>query len=369
MIVTQSVPAGDLSLQHREIEDEVREGFARVFASSGYILGPEVEAFEQQYSEYSGVRETVGLGSGTDAVEIALRAAGVREGDEVIVPTNTFVATAEGVVRAGARPVLVDCDRDYLIDVERAASAIGPRTRAIVGVHLYGQLAPIEELAGIAPGRVLVIEDAAQSQGASRNGVVSGGLGVAAATSFYPGKNLGAYGDAGAMTTNDPEIAEHARRLRNHGGVARYEHAEFGTTSRLDSLQAVVLSAKLRRLDAWNEQRRAAAARYDELLADLDVTTPAVVPGNVHVFHQYVVRVPGRDAVLARLNSAGVGAGLHYRTPLHRLPAFAGDGYDPHDFPVAEEFADRLLSLPIYPGITAEQQEVVADELRKAMAS
>ncbi len=369
MIVAQGVPAGDLVIQHAEIEEEVLAGFSRIFASSGYILGPETEAFEQAYAAYCRVAHTIGVASGTDAIEIAVRAAGIGRGDEVIVPTNTFVATAEGVIRAGATPVLVDCDEYFLIDAERAADAITRRTRAIIGVNLYGQIARIEALRSLAPDRVIVFEDAAQSQGATRNGEMSGSLGRAAATSFYPGKNLGAYGDAGAITTDDPEIDMRARRIRNHGGLAKYEHAELGTTSRLDAMQAVVLSAKLRRLDAWNAQRRAAAARYDELLADLPVTTPQVVPGNEHVYHQYVVRVANRDDVLARLNSSGVAAALHYASPLHRLASMRFLEADERRYPTAEAYSREILSLPIFPGITHGQQILVAEELGKAVAS
>ena len=362
------VPLVDLGLQHSRIAEEVREGFERVLNRTAFVLGPEAEAFERAFAEYCGVRHCIGVASGTDAIELALRGSGIGAGDEVIVPTNTFVATAEAVVRAGATPVLVDCDDDYLIDVDAVSAAVTKRTRAVVPVHLYGQVAPMKEVRDAVPEDVVVIEDAAQSQGAVQSGRRAGSLGLAAATSFYPGKNLGAYGDAGAVMTDDDSVAERVRRIRNHGGVNKYEHLEFGVNSRLDGLQAVVLSLKLRRLDAWNAERREAAARYDDLLADLpEVLRPRTRPENEHVWHLYVVRVPRRDHVLAHLNSAGIGAGIHYPTPVHLLPAFAYLGHGQGVFPRAEHMAGEILSLPIFPGITAEQQERAADNLRRGL--
>jgi dTDP-4-amino-4,6-dideoxygalactose transaminase len=358
------IPLVDLGLQHRRIADDVRAGFERVFAATSFILGPEVERFERNFAEYCGVAHSVGVGNGTDAIELALRASNIDAGDEVIVPANTFVATAEAVIRAGATPVLVDCDEDFLIDVDAVSAAATSRTRAVLPVHLYGQLAPMKALADVLPTDVLVIEDAAQAQGAAYAGQRAGSFGVAAATSFYPGKNLGAYGDAGAVLTDNDEVAERLRRLRSHGGVRKYEHIDIGFNSRLDELQAIVLSAKLARLDAWNDERKAAATRYDELLADLPgVIRPHIVPGNEHVWHLYVVRVPHRDLMLAALNAAGIGAGVHYPMPVHLLPAFEHLGYQPGAFPVAERMADEILSLPIYPGITVHQQQRVVNVL------
>jgi dTDP-4-amino-4,6-dideoxygalactose transaminase len=359
------IPLVDLGLQHRRIADEVRAGFDRVFATTSFILGPEAERFEGEFADYCGVVHCVGVGNGTDAIELALRAHGIGAGDEVILPANTFVATAEAVVRAGATPILVDCDEDFLVDVEAVSAAVTSRTRAMIPVHLYGQLAPMKELSDLLPSDVLVIEDAAQAQGAAHAGRRAGSFGNAAATSFYPGKNLGAYGDAGAVLTDDDEVAERLRRLRSHGGVRKYEHVDVGVNSRLDGMQAVVLSAKLARLDAWNDERRAAAARYDELLANLPaVVRPRTSPGNEHVWHLYVVRVPKRDDVLAALNAAGIGAGIHYPTPVHLLPAFTFMGYQQGDFPVAERLAAEIVSLPIYPGIMPGQQGRVSDVIR-----
>jgi dTDP-4-amino-4,6-dideoxygalactose transaminase len=365
--ITQ-IPLVDLRLQHAEVDAEVRAGFDRVLETGAFILGPEVEAFEAEFAAYCGVQRALGVGNGTDALELALRAGGIGVGDEVIVPANTFVATVEAVVRAGAVPVLVDCDDDFLIDPRSAAAAIGPRVRAIVGVHLYGQAAPMETLRAIVGDGVLLVEDAAQAQGARRHGVRAGALGDIAGTSFYPGKNLGAYGDAGAVMTDSPVLAERVRMMRNHGGVRRYEHSLIGVNSRLDGLQAVVLRAKLARLDSWNQWRRTAAAVYDELLDDLPVVkAPRVVPGNEHVFHLYVIRVPDRDSIVSRLNAVGVGASVHYPAPIHLLPAFRYLGHGSGDFPMAEALAGQILSLPIYPGITRGQQEYIIDELGRAL--
>jgi dTDP-4-amino-4,6-dideoxygalactose transaminase len=362
------IPLVDLNLQHRRIADEVRAGFERVIAASSFILGPEADLFEREFADYCGVAHCVGVGNGTDAIELALRACRVGAGDEVILPANTFVATAEAVIRAGAAPVVVDCDEDFLLDVDAVSAAVTSRTRAVIPVHLYGQLAPMKALADVLPSDVVVIEDAAQAHGAAHAGQRAGSFGIAAATSFYPGKNLGAYGDAGAVLTDDHEVADRLRRLRSHGGMHKYEHVDIGFNSRLDGLQAVVLSAKLARLDAWNDERRAAATRYDQLLADLpDVIRPRVVPGNDHVWHLYVVRVPHRDEVLAALHAAGIGASVHYPAPVHLLPAFENFGYQRGTFPVSEHTADRILSLPIYPGITEEKQKLVIRALRDAL--
>jgi dTDP-4-amino-4,6-dideoxygalactose transaminase len=360
-----AIPLVDLAAQHREIAAEVTEGFARIVERTAFILGEEVAAFERAYAAFSGVRHCIGVANGTDALELALRAIGVGPGDEVILPANTFIATAAAVVRAGATPALVDCDPVHLlIDPDRTAARVTSRTKAIIPVHLYGQAAPVEALGD----SVAIVEDAAQVQGAKRDGRSVGGFGIVAGTSFYPGKNLGAYGDAGAVLTNADDVAQKVRALRNYGSEVKYAHPEIGFNSRLDPLQAVVLTAKLRRLAAWNDARRAAARRYDALLADVGgVGRPSTLPGNEHVWHLYVVRVPRRDDVLRKLNAAGIGAGIHYPVPIHLQGAFAGLGHQRGDFPVAEAAADEILSLPLYPHITAAQQERVVEALRAAL--
>ncbi|MCM4084878.1 DegT/DnrJ/EryC1/StrS family aminotransferase [Paractinoplanes hotanensis] len=355
------IPLVDLAAAHAEVAEEVEVGFKRVLAATAFVGGPEVAAFEQEYAAFSGVRHCVGVANGTDALELALRAVGAGPGSEVILPANTFIATAEAVARTGARPVLVDCDpRTYLIDTEAALAAVTPATKAIAPVHLYGQMADVERLRA---SGVAIVEDAAQSQGATRHGRPAGAGGIAA-TSFYPGKNLGAYGDAGAVVTSSGEWATTVRTLGSHGGLAKYRHDLIGVNSRLDALQAVVLRAKLTRLADGNARRRAAAARYDELLAGLDVVTPVTDEGNEHVWHIYCVRVPRRDEVVTRLNAAGIGAGIHYPVPVHRTGAFAHLG---GSFPHAEAAATEILSLPIYPQITPGQQARVAEALAAAL--
>jgi dTDP-4-amino-4,6-dideoxygalactose transaminase len=365
-----TIPLVDLSLQHAQVAEEVEEGFAQVLSAGDFIGGKAVSAFEQEYADFVGARSCIGVGNGTDAIEMALRAAGIGHGDEVVVPANTFIATAEAVVRTGARPVFVDVDDDaLLIDPTEVERAVTERTRAIVPVDLYGQVAPFELLPPVVADRgITVVEDGAQSQGATRHGRSAGTFGDIAATSFYPGKNLGAYGDAGAVVTDEDDLAERVRLLGAHGSPAKYQHTQFGFNSRLDTLQAVVLRAKLRRLREWNEQRRRAAAAYDEMLADvLGVRTPATLPGNEHVWHLYVVRVARRDEVLGQLQAEGIGAGVHYPVPVHLTPAMAELGYTQGAFPVAERAACEILSLPMFPGITWAQQEHVVDVLLSAV--
>ena len=356
------IPLVDLRAQHEQVADEVADGWAEVLKTTAFINGPQVARFESEFAAYQEVPHAIGVANGTDAIELALRALGVGVGDEVVLPANTFIATAEAVARCGATPVLVDCvDDTLLIDASAVSSVVTSRTKAVVPVHLYGQAAPVELL----PLGLPVVEDAAQAQGARRNGVAIGGLGVAAATSFYPGKNLGAYGDGGAVLTTSDSIAESVKLLREHGSPRKYEHPVLGFNSRLDTLQAVVLSAKLRRLEGWNQARRAAASRYSEMLADVErVRVPVVLDGNLPVWHLYVVRVPDRDRVLSALHAAGVGAGIHYPTPLHKTGAFAHlDG----SFPVAESSAAELLSLPLFPEITEAQQTRVVEALTEAL--
>jgi dTDP-4-amino-4,6-dideoxygalactose transaminase len=366
-----SIPLVDLAAQHAAVAEEIAEGWRDVLARTSFIAGPQVVAFESEYAAFIGTRHCVATANGTDAIEIALRAVGVGAGDECIVPANTFIATAEAVSRTGATPVLVDCadDGTYLIDSGAVEAAVTPRTRAIIPVHLYGQAAPVERLLPLA-GKIgaRVVEDAAQSHGARRRGRSAGALGDVAATSFYPGKNLGAYGDAGAVLTDSDDLAARMRMIRDHGSRQKYEHEVIGLNSRLDTLQAVVLSAKLRRLAGWNAARRAAAVRYDELLSGCDaVVRPRTLPGNEHVWHLYMVRVPHRDRVLKELHAAGIGAGIHYPVPVHLTAAFAGLGHAEGAFPVAERAARDLLTLPLFPEITAAQQERVITVLMSVL--
>ncbi|MEX5631252.1 DegT/DnrJ/EryC1/StrS family aminotransferase [Parafrankia sp. FMc2] len=374
MTTNDTIPFVDLAAAHRGVEDEVAAGFAQVLATTSFIGGAPVAEFEREFAAFSGRRHCVGVGNGTDAIELALRALGIgrQAGDEVILPANSFIATAEAVARAGARPVLVDVDETYqLLDPDEVAQAVTSRTRAVIPVHLFGQFAPLERIRAAVAGReIAIVEDAAQAQGATRNGDGIGAAGPAA-TSFYPGKNLGAYGDAGAVLTDDAELATTVRAISCHGSLTKYEHTHLGVNSRLDTLQAVVLRAKLARLAAANEARRAAANRYDTYLAEaektlgLDLGRPQAAPGNVHVWHLYVVRVPERDRVLARLHAAGIGAGIHYPQPIHRTVPFAG--HAPRPCPVTDLLAGEILSLPIFPEITDAQQRRVVETLTKAV--
>jgi len=362
------VPLVDLGWQHGEIAEDVERGMQEVIETTAFIHGPQVAAFETAFAEFIGVRNCVGVGNGTDALELAIKALGIGPGDKVIVPANSFIASALGVLRAGADVVLVDCHPNtYLIDFEKVADAIDPSVRAVMPVHLYGQIAPIDQL-GDLPDRVAVVEDAAQSQGATRHGQGSGSFGEVAGTSFYPGKNIGAYGDGGAVLTNDDQLARKVRRLGNWGSDQKYHHPEVGFNSRLDTIQAVVLSAKLSRLLDWNEMRSVAAKFYEQLLGGLEqVELPRVLEGNSHIWHLYVIRVPDRGRVLAELQADGVGAGIHYPVPMHLQGALSSLGYRRGDFPEAEAAADEILSLPIFPGITESQQEHVADSLIRAL--
>lgn len=366
-----NVPLVDLKWQHQQVEAEINAGLATVMGETAFVLGQPVADFEAEYAKSSGVPFCVGVANGTDALELSLRALGIGSGDEVIVPANTFIASALAIVRAGATPVLVDCDERYLlIDPELVARAVTPRTRAIMPVHLFGQMAPMEALEEIARSRgIFLVEDAAQTQGARRNGKPAGAFGAIAGTSFYPGKNLGAYGDAGAVLTTSEAHAKKIRALRNYGSEVKYHHPQLGFNSRLDTMQAVVLLAKLKHLAEWNELRRVAARRYDELLRGNErIRLPKTMLGNEHLWHLYVVRVSRRDEVMKALHARGIGAGIHYPTPLHLQGAFKGLGHSAGAFPVTEAAAAEMISIPMYPGISVEQQQHVARTLVEAVA-
>lgn len=365
LAATRTIPFVDLSRQHETIRSQLDAAFSRVMDDGSFTLGGEVAAFESEFASYVGAREAVGVGSGTDALHFALRACGVGPGDDVVTVVNTFAATAEAILMCGARPRFVDIDADtYLMDLEALESAITPATKAIVPVHLYGQCVDMTRVMEIARRRGLrVVEDACQAHGARANGFVAGTAGDAGCFSFYPSKNLGALGDGGIIVTDDPEIAARARSLRNHGEDASRLHVESGYCSRLHGLQAALLRAKLPHLDDWNAQRRHAASVYDQVLADLPVTTPVVRPGAHHVYHLYVVRVEDRDDVRAALSEQGVQTAIHYAVPLHLEPAFSGLGYAQGSFPVAEDVIPRIVSLPMYPFITDEEVMAVAEVL------
>ncbi|MHC3000579.1 erythromycin biosynthesis sensory transduction protein eryC1 [Microbacterium sp. HJ5] len=364
------VPFLDLAAQQAEVADEVIAVWRDQLTAASFIGGPEVEAFEHEYAEYIGVEHVVGVSNGTDALELAYRSIGVGPGDEIIMPANTFIATAEAASRIGAVPVFVDVDDDHLlIDPEAVEAAITSRTKVITPVHLFGQTAPMERITPIADKYGLdVVEDAAQSQGASGSAGRAGALGRVAATSFYPGKNLGAAGDAGAVMTDDPDVAAQVRKLACHGSSTKYVHASIGMNARLDAVQAAVLRAKLRRLDTWNAARCEAARRYGELLEGIDgVRLPAVRPGNEDVWHLYVIRVDGRDRVVTQLGAADIGVGIHYPTPVHLTAAYSRLGHSRGEFPVAEKAAGEILSLPMFPHLTRDHLQAVANALQNAV--
>jgi dTDP-4-amino-4,6-dideoxygalactose transaminase len=363
------IPLIDLRIQHDQVAAEVSAGWARVIAEGSFVLGPDVAAFEREFARFTQAAHCVTVGNGTDALELGLRARGVGPGDDVILPVNASTSTAEAVIRAGARPVLVDCDpRHLLIDPNQVAERLTRRTRAVIGVDLFGQPAPLDAITRELARNIDVVEVASHAPGAKRHGRVGRPVGTVATFGFHPESGLGAYGDAGAVVTDNAWTADLVRSLRNHGGVARHQHELSGTSSRLDTLQAVVLRAKLRRLASWTDDRRRAAQRYHDLLRDEStITPPGTMPGNEHVWHRYVVRVAARDEVLTRLNAADVEAVIHQPVPLHLQPAFGSLDHVAGDFPVAEAAAGSMLSLPIYPGITPAQQERVAAELIAAV--
>lgn len=366
--MTQSVPLVDLTAQYESIRSEIDAAIQSVIARTAFIMGPDVREFEKRFAEYCNSTYAVGVASGTAALELTLRACNIGAGDEVITSAHTFIATAEAISAVGARPVFVEIDpRTYNIDPDAVAAAITPATRAIIPVHIYGQPADMDRIMAIAERHNLaVIEDAAQAHGAIWNDKRVGAIGHAACFSFYPGKNLGAYGDAGAVTTNDARIAELVSLLRNHGRHSKYLHDIKGYGERIDTLQAAILLAKLRHLAKWTAHRQRIAARYDELLADLEgeIVLPYVHLAAEAVWHLYVIRTPRRDALLEHLNRSGVCAGIHYPTPLHLQPAYADLGYVRGDLPVTEAVADTCLSLPIFPEMTDAQQEYVVATIR-----
>ncbi len=366
------VPLVDLKANWLPLEKEIKEGWDKVLDKTEFILGPDVAAFEAEYAAFIGVKHCLTVANGTDALELCVRAAGLGPDDEVLVPANSFIATALGVIRAGCKVKFVDCDADHLIDVDSCAAQMSKKTMAIFPVHLFGQVAPMDKIGAFARTHgLIVMEDAAQAQGAKQNGKVAGTIGVSAGTSFYPGKNLGAYGDGGAITTNDDQTAARVRALRNYGSEVKYFHPELGFNSRLDTLQAVVLRAKLKRLDQYNAHRRAAAERYHGLLKDVsDLVLPRAVPGNEHIWHVYAVQVAAsrRDAAMKSMKEQGIAVGVHYPVPIHLQGAFAGHGHQAGSFPMAEKAASEMISLPIFPEITAAQQEQVAAALKKAIS-
>jgi len=362
-----TVPFVDLQAQYRSIKSEVDAAIQRVLDTSAFVLGREVEAFESAFAEYVGAEFCVGVSNGTAAIQLALTACGVGDGDEVIVPANTFFATAEAVSTANATPVFVDCDPDSCnIDASKIEAAITPRTRAIIPVHLYGQPADLDAVFSVAERHnLIVVEDAAQAHGARYKGKRVGPLGRAGCFSFYPGKNLGAYGEGGAVVTNDKDVARRVRLLRDHGSEQKYRHEIVGYNFRLEGIQGAVLGVKLKHLDRWNELRRGHAALYRELLAPHvdagSLALPREMPYAESVQHLFVIQADARDSLQRFLSAAGVQTGIHYPVPIHLQPAYASLGHKEGDFPEAERQARRLLSLPMFAELTGRQINYVAE--------
>lgn len=365
------IPMVDLQAQYAAIKTEVDRAVLDVLASSRFVLGPEVEAFEQEFAAYCGAEHGVAVNSGTSALHLALLAAGVGPGDEVITVPYTFVATVATIRYAGAAPVLVDVEADTAtIDVTQVEQAITPRTKAIVPVHLYGQPADLDPLVAIARRHGLtLIEDASQAHGAEYHGRRVGGVGDLGCFSFYPGKNLGAYGEGGIVVTNDAAHAEAVRSMRSWGEARRYHHSGPGYNYRMDGIQGAILRVKLRHLPAWTDARRRIAAAYDAALADIDVAAPVTRDDVKHVYHLYAVRSRLRDQLQSALEAAGIQSGTHYPIPVHLQPAYADLGGVAGDHPQSEAWATTVLTLPIYPELPTGVPQQAADTIRRALAS
>jgi len=362
-----NIPFVDLKAQYQSIAAEIQPAINQVVTRCNFILGAEVEEFERNYAQFVQVQHAIGVSNGLDALRLAMLALDIGAGDEVILPANTYIATALAVSAVGARPVLVDCDpRTYNIDVNQIDAAITPRTRAIIPVHLTGQAADMDPILEIAGRHNLhVIEDAAQAHGTQYKGRPCGSIGAIGCFSFYPGKNLGAYGDAGMVTTNDKKLADKISRLRNYGQEVKYKHVEKGLNARLDTIQATVLNVKLRYLEQWNAARAGHAKRYRELMQGVgDLNFQRQAPFSTHIYHLFMVETDYRDELQQHLQEAGVQTVIHYPIPIHLQKAYADLGYKAGDFPQAERLAGRILSLTMFAELSEEQISYVADEVK-----
>jgi dTDP-4-amino-4,6-dideoxygalactose transaminase len=365
---TDKIAFVDLAAQYRSIKTEVDAAILAVLQRGDFILGKDVSDFETEFAAYCGAAHCLGVANGTDALKLALQACGIGAGDEVITTAHTFIASALAITESGAKPVLVDCDPEYyLLDPTKIEAAITPRTKAIMPVHLYGQCADMDAIMAIAKKHnLVVVEDACQSHGSMYKGKRCGSIGDIAAFSFYPGKNLGAYGDGGAVTTNRADLADKVKLLRNYGQRVKYEHLVKGGNSRLDTVQAAVLRVKLRHLDSWNASRANAAVGYGKALAGSSLGLPKVAPWGTHVFHLYVVQTDNRAGLQKALDAAGAQHGIHYPIPIHRQPAMADLGYGEGSFVVSEKLAPRILSLPMFPELSEAQIQRVAHAVKGA---
>jgi len=362
------IPFIDLKAQYLSIKEEIDQAISNVIQESSFIGGKYAKIFEENFANYVGGKYCIGVGNGTDALYIALKSLGISRGDEVITAANSFIATSEAITMSGAKVVFVDCNKEsYNIDVDKLELAITNRTKAIIPVHLYGQPAEMDKIMDIAKKHNLsVVEDSAQAHGAEYKGVPIGTIGDIACFSFYPGKNLGAYGDAGALVTNNDELAGKIRMFANHGRIEKYNHEFEGTNSRLDGIQAAVLDVKLKYLDKWIDRRRAIAGMYDDALKDI-VITPNVIPNIKHVYHLYVIRVKSRYRVKELLAEKGIATGIHYPIPLPYLKAYSHLGHKAEDFPIAYSIKDDILSLPIHGDLMDDQLEYIIDNLKNTI--
>ncbi|MEA4901454.1 DegT/DnrJ/EryC1/StrS family aminotransferase [Desulfitobacterium sp.] len=363
------IPLLDLKAQYLTIKDDIDQAIMRVLDSSKFILGPEMKTFEKEMAAYCGVKEAVAVGNGTDALLLSLRGLGVGPGDEVITTPFTFFASAETVAALGATPVFVDIDPVTLnMDLNQLEAKVTLRTKAIIPVHIFGQMVDVERVMEIAARHDLkVIEDSAQAIGSSYRGRKAGSIGDAGTFSFFPTKNLGAYGDAGMVVTDDEHLAAHLRMLRFHGCQTKYYHDEIGYNSRMDEMQAAILRVKFQHIDDWNAARRKKAKIYNELLADLPLTLPGIDPAGTPVYHLYVLRTDKRDKLMAALKENGIASAIYYPVPLHLQRAFRNLGYKEGDFPVAEKACKQALALPCYPELTLEQQQQIAQVVKEAL--
>ncbi len=361
------IPLVDLYRGHQQLQPELLAAFQRVLASSSFILGQEVESFEQEFAAFCQTKYSIGVASGTDALFLALQALGISQGDEVILPANTFIATALAVSRCGATPILIDCDPlDYTIDVQKIEPAISNKTKAIIPVHLYGHPAEMNTILAIAKKhRLLVVEDACQAHGALYQGEKVGSFGDGGCFSFYPAKNLGALGDGGAVTTNNQQLYEKIRLLREYGQSKKYHHEIMGYNSRLDALQAALLKVKLKHLEENNQRRRKHAAVYTALLKDLpEIELPQQREGSEQVYHLYVIRTKRRDELRDYLQTRGIQTGIHYPLPIHLQQAYQDLGYPEGSFPCTERNSKEILSLPLFPELTEEEIKAVGEEIK-----
>jgi len=365
------IPFLDLKAQYKSIKEEVNSAIQNILDNTAYVLGKAVSDFESDFAKAHNVKHCIGVSSGTDANHTVLWSLGIKPGDEVIIPANTFIATAWGATLCGAKPIFVDCEQDsYNIDPKKIVQAITPKTKAIVAVHLYGQAADIDPLKKIADeNNIFLVEDAAQAHLAEYKGNKVGGLSEAASFSFYPGKNLGAYGEGGAITTNNDEIAKKSKMVRDHGALQKYDHQCFGHNYRMEGIQGAVLNVKLKYLNGWTEERRRVAKKYNELLSGTDeIILPKEMSYAKHVYHLFVIQVNGgndqRNKLAKYLSEKGISTGLHYPIPLHVQKCFEYLGYKKGDFPVTEKLADHGLSLPMFPELKDEQIEYICDTLK-----